>query len=121
MGQKVSRYLGNAPDLSDFVETLARHAVRYLVIGGHAVGFHTQPRATKDLDIWFDSAPDNRARLQEAMRDYGVPNAIVEQLASARTNEIVWFGQSGFSGSLGGMALVPQLPSLVLDQHVHSP
>jgi hypothetical protein len=38
----------------DFKELLsAFHAggVRYLIVGGYAVSFHAQPRATKDLDI----------------------------------------------------------------------
>jgi hypothetical protein len=25
--------------------------VKYLIVGGYAVSFHAQPRATKDLDI----------------------------------------------------------------------
>ena len=27
--------------------------VEYLVAGGYAVIFHTQPRYTKDLDLWI--------------------------------------------------------------------
>lgn len=39
---------------NDFKELLSffnAHSVKYLIVGGHAVSFHAQPRATKDLDI----------------------------------------------------------------------
>jgi hypothetical protein len=36
--------------------------VRYLVVGGHAVGVHARPRATKDLDLWLDASADNVGR-----------------------------------------------------------
>lgn len=36
--------------------------VRYLVIGGYAVGFHDRPRATKHLDLLLADDPDNVAR-----------------------------------------------------------
>jgi len=41
----------------DFVDLLAAFAsaeVRYLIIGGYAVGYHDRPRTTKDLDILLD-------------------------------------------------------------------
>lgn len=41
--------------LSDF----NRHRVRYLVVGGYAVIRYTEPRYTKDLDVWVDPSPDN--------------------------------------------------------------
>ena len=46
----------------DFVDLLAAFAVaevRYLIIGGYAVGCHDRPRTTKELDILLDPAPDS--------------------------------------------------------------
>jgi hypothetical protein len=39
------------PDFKELLSTLNAHKAKYLVVGGFAVGFHSQPRATKDLDI----------------------------------------------------------------------
>ena len=39
------------PDFKELLSTLNAHKVKYLIVGGYAVGFHAQPRATKDLDI----------------------------------------------------------------------
>jgi len=50
---------------SDFKELLSAfnaHAVKYLIVGGYAVSFHAQPRATKDLDIFIKSDAENSRR-----------------------------------------------------------
>ena len=38
-------------DFKELLSALNAHRVRYLIIGGYAVSFHAEPRATKDLDI----------------------------------------------------------------------
>jgi hypothetical protein len=40
-------------DFKEFIELLNENKVRYLVVGGYAVGFHGYPRYTKDLDGWI--------------------------------------------------------------------
>lgn len=52
---------------------LARHRARYLIIGGHAVMLYTEPRYTKDLDIWVDPSIGNARRLYRALADYRAP------------------------------------------------
>lgn len=47
--------------------------VRYLIIGGIAVGFYAEPRFTKDLDVLVSVGPENYMRFYEALRDYGAP------------------------------------------------
>src|SRR5882757_2156590 len=43
--------------------------VEFVVIGGIAVGVHGYVRATKDLDIVPDPAPENLVRLASLLRD----------------------------------------------------
>lgn len=57
-------------DYEEFVAALNAHGVRYLIVGAHAVAYHAQPRATKDLDILFDPAPANARRVLEALRSF---------------------------------------------------
>ncbi|MDH3291490.1 MAG: hypothetical protein OEO20_08710 [Gemmatimonadota bacterium] len=45
------------------IDALVRADVRFVVIGGVAAGLHGMGRATFDLDICYDPAPDNRERL----------------------------------------------------------
>jgi hypothetical protein len=71
-------------DLAAMLSALADAGVRYLIVGGHAVGVHARPRTTKDLDVWLDAAPDNIARTCEALRAFGVPASLVESLRHVR-------------------------------------
>ncbi len=57
-------------DYEEFIAALNARGVRYLIVGAHAVAFHARPRATQDLDILLDPAPDNARKALEALRDF---------------------------------------------------
>jgi hypothetical protein len=57
-------------DYEEFIDALNVRGVKYLIVGAHAVAFHAQPRATKDLDILVEATPENAARVLEAMSDF---------------------------------------------------
>ena len=80
-------------DLVEVLGAFADENVRYLTIGGHAVGVHARPRSTKDLDLWLDHTKPNVARACRALVRFGAPPEIVEALRSARSDEIVWMGR----------------------------
>lgn len=56
-------------DVDRLAETLGRHGVDFVVIGGIAVLAHGHPRATFDLDVVADLAMDNMERLAAALRE----------------------------------------------------
>ena len=58
-------------DFSEFVAPLNEFEVRYLVLGGYAVGFHGHPRYTKDLDVWIEPSLENARRLIIALTKFG--------------------------------------------------
>ena len=80
------------PDLVDFVRALNDAGAKFLIVGGHAVGFHGHPRATKDLDVWIGDDPNNRAAAGAALQAFGAPRMIFEGLQSAKPDEFVRFG-----------------------------
>jgi len=47
------------PDYKDLLRILNSYHVRYLVIGTHALAFYTEPRYTKDLDVWIEPTSEN--------------------------------------------------------------
>lgn len=51
------------PDFKDFLIILNQERVRYMVVGGWAVGWHGWPRMTKDIDIWVAVDPENADRV----------------------------------------------------------
>ncbi len=60
-------------DFKEMLRLLSDHEVEYLIVGGYAVIRHTQPRFTKDLDIWLRASADNARRAANALRAFGVP------------------------------------------------
>jgi hypothetical protein len=48
-------------------------SVRYLVVGAYAVIHYSEPRYTKDLDIWVEPTAENAQRVWQALVTFGVP------------------------------------------------
>ena len=80
------------PDFKDLLSALADSSADYLVVGGWAVSFHSQPRFTKDLDLLIGTEATNLARVVEAVRRFGAPPTIVEQLTSLGPDEFLFLG-----------------------------
>jgi hypothetical protein len=47
--------------------------VEYLIVQGYAVMRYTEPRFTKDLDIWVGNSPENSGRVFAALARFGAP------------------------------------------------
>ncbi len=60
-------------DFKDLLEAFVREGVRFLIVGGYAVIRHSEPRYTKDLDIWVSSDELNAARVFRALDEFGAP------------------------------------------------
>jgi hypothetical protein len=56
-------------DLRSLLEALNARSVRFVVIGGVAVGAHGYVRGTEDLDLVPDPDPENLNRLTEALTE----------------------------------------------------
>jgi hypothetical protein len=59
-------------DFKELLQTFNEFEVEYLVIGGYAVIRYTQPRYTKDLDIWIGPSLDNAERVMRAFNTFGI-------------------------------------------------
>ncbi|MBI4822038.1 MAG: hypothetical protein HY791_37620 [Deltaproteobacteria bacterium] len=59
----------------------------FLVVGAHAVMFHTAPRFTKDLDIWIHPTSGNAEKVLRALARFGAPASelTIEDLTSPGT------------------------------------
>ena len=72
-----------SPDFRDLLQAFADADVRYLLVGGYAVGFHAVPRFTKDLDLWVEPSADNLRSVGKALESFGAPAGTQERLAGA--------------------------------------
>ena len=59
-------------DWKEFIESLNRAEVRYLIVGGIAVAAHGHVRYTKDLDVWVEASKENALRIVAAIDDFGL-------------------------------------------------
>ncbi len=62
-------------DFRDLLRLFNAHRVRYLVVGGYAVMKYTEPRYTKDLDVWVEATPRNAKKVFKALRKFEAPLA----------------------------------------------
>jgi len=60
-------------DFKDLLQCFHAHEVRYLIVGGYAAMYYSQPRFTKDLDLWLEPSADNAPRVLRAFADFGMP------------------------------------------------
>src|SRR5471030_693295 len=60
------------PDWIEFIECLKANEVEFLVVGAFAVGLHSLPRTTGDIDFWVRPSEDNSRRVWQAIQDFGL-------------------------------------------------
>ena len=80
------------PDFKNFLRLLNSHNVRYLVIGGYAVGYHGYPRATGDMDIWIEMSKSNSKKVASAFRDFGMADEAISEELFLETNKVIRVG-----------------------------
>jgi hypothetical protein len=66
-------------DFTDLLRAFVAAEVRFLVVGAYALAAHGRPRATGDIDVWVDAAPENAARVMRALAAFGAPLSGVSQ------------------------------------------
>lgn len=62
-----------SPDFKEILSTFNDHAVRYLIVGAYAVMKYSEPRYTKDLDIWVEASEENAKKVFSSLRAFGAP------------------------------------------------
>jgi len=62
-------------DLKQLLLAFNAHGVEYLVVGGWAVGFYSEPRSTKDIDLFIRSGVKNSEAVFRALAEFGAPLA----------------------------------------------
>jgi len=80
------------PDFKEFLRLLNSKKIKYLLVGGYAVGYYGYPRATADIDIWISQNKQNADKLVEALKEFGfdVPKLSAELFL--KENQVVRMG-----------------------------
>jgi len=60
-------------DYKDLLSAFQSHGVKYLVVGRFAVIYHSQPRFTKDMDLFIQADGANARATHAALGEFGAP------------------------------------------------
>ena len=79
-------------DWTEFLSALISRRVRFLLVGGHAVAGHGEPRLTEDLDVFVERSPANARRLRQALVDFGFGHVAPTATELARSHKVFMLG-----------------------------
>jgi len=65
-------------DFKESIQCLNSNNVKYLLVGGWAVGMYGYPRATKDIDFLLSTDSENLNNFQNALYEFNAPPIDVE-------------------------------------------
>jgi len=81
-----------SPDFRELLKVFEKHEIRYLVVGGYAVMKYSEPRFTKDLDVFIATDQDNANSVYAALKEFGAP---LKNLTSHDFTQKGYFYQMG--------------------------
>ncbi|HPO16781.1 MAG TPA: nucleotidyltransferase [Candidatus Hydrogenedentes bacterium] len=84
--------MNTQPDFEELFRLLEEYRVEYMIVGGYAVAFHGYPRFTKDIDIFFNSTPENITRLRAVLIAFGFNQEELPDAVFSTEGNIVTFG-----------------------------
>ena len=61
------------PDYRDLFKIFLEEKVEYLIVGAHAVSYYTEPRYTKDIDIFVRPTLENAKKVWRALERFDAP------------------------------------------------
>jgi predicted nucleotidyltransferase len=80
-------------DFKELLLEFARADVEYVLIGGYAVTYHCEPRATKDLDLLLAGSQENLGQAAVALGAFGLPMEVQALVRNMAETDVVYFGQ----------------------------
>lgn len=108
------------PDFKEFLKLLKEHEVRYLLIGGYAVGYHGYIRATGDMDIWIAVQPDNAQKIVAALHAFGIDDPAINPQFFLQEKKILRMGvppvRLEITTAISGVEFDECYPSRIVDE-----
>ncbi len=80
------------PDFKEFLKILNHKKIKYLLIGGYAVGYHGYPRATNDMDIFISRDVETANQMVSALKAFGFDIPQLKNELFLKENNIVRMG-----------------------------
>ena len=85
-------------DFHDFIQSLNKFEVEYILVGGYAVIVRGYSRSTGYMDIWVNKTEVNYHKLQSAIIEFGLPaKAIQKDQFFSNEFDVFSFGKPPFA------------------------
>ena len=84
-------------DFKELLELFNRHRVKYMLVGGYAVGLHGHVRATNDIDLVIAPDEANAERVVAALTDFGFTDPIPQKELFTNPRSLVVMGVEPFA------------------------
>ena len=81
-----------SPDFKELLSLFKKYHVKYLVVGGYAVMRYSEPRFTKDIDLFIALGKNNSVSVYNALKEFGAP---LENLTADDFSQEGYFYQMG--------------------------
>lgn len=79
-------------DFRDFLKLLNSKKIKYLLVGGYAVGYYGYPRATADMDIWIAISKENAKKMTELIKDFGMDTPALNKSIFLQPGKVIRMG-----------------------------
>jgi hypothetical protein len=79
------------PEFKELLILLVKHKVKFMLIGGYAVIYYGYERTTSDMDIWLKPDNENKDKLINALKEFGILNDDLNELTTRDFTQIQFF------------------------------
>lgn len=83
-------------DFKDLLSAFNARNVRYMIVGGYAYARYTEPRTTKDLDLFVQPDPDNAPAVFQSLAEYGAPMRDITVADFMKPTTVIQIGVAPF-------------------------
>lgn len=112
-------------DWTEFLNALISRRVRFVIVGGHAVAGHGEPRLTEDLDVFVERSLANATRIRQALIASGFGGVAPTATELARPHKVFMLGRKPWRidilTSIDGVSFAQAWKSRVKAQFTKAP
>lgn len=80
-------------DLSEFIRLMNERGVQYLLVGGWAVGYHSVPRFTGDIDFLIGTQRRNAQAILKVLNEFGFGSVGITLEDLMRAHYVIQLGR----------------------------
>ncbi len=80
-------------DIIDLINIFNRRGVEFILIGGYAIIYYTEPRYTKDIDFLVKADATNARAIIDSLVEFGIPEEYLKLERFAEKEQFFKFGK----------------------------